>query len=77
MMTGTAIFIAAILVISGTNIKAFADNVINDIGVGGNPTIADGPGGKTTISYRIVANRRDGQSGCNVFDGSSATVTPS
>jgi hypothetical protein len=72
VMTGTAIFIAAILIISGTNIKAFADNVQNDVVAGGNDTITSG--GSTTISYRITANNGDGQNGCNPADTSPAKV---
>jgi hypothetical protein len=73
LMTGTAIFIAAILVISGTNIKAFADNVQDDVVAGGNDTFTSG--GSTVIKYRIAANSGDGQAGCNAADSSAATVT--
>jgi len=52
---------------------ALADNVTNDITVGGNDTFT--LGGSTTVSYKIVATGGDGQSGCNASDGSAATVT--
>ena len=74
LMTGTAIFIAAILVISGTNIKAFADNVTNNV----DTTAEQGKitaGGSTTVGYKIVGTGGDGQTGCNPADGSKAIVT--
>jgi hypothetical protein len=52
---------------------ALADNVQNDVVVGGNDTIV--AGGSTTINYRITANSGDGQTGCNAADTSPATVT--
>jgi hypothetical protein len=53
---------------------AFADNVQNDIDVGPeSKTIT--AGGSTTVSYRIVANSGDSQTGCNAADASPATVT--
>ncbi len=50
-----------------------ADNIQNDVVVGGNDTII--AGGSTTVKYRITANNGDGQNGCNANDGSEATVT--
>ena len=52
---------------------AFADNVQNNVTVGGNDTFT--LGGSTNISYRIQANSGDGQAGCNASDGSPAVVT--
>jgi hypothetical protein len=52
---------------------ALADNIVDDVVVGGNDTIT--AGSSTTINYWIVANNGDGQTGCNASDGSSATVT--
>ena len=57
---------------------ATADNVNNDVTVGGTDTIA--AGGSTTVNYNIVATNAsgpggDGQNGCNAADGSAATVT--
>jgi hypothetical protein len=52
---------------------ALADNVVNDVGGGGNATIT--AGGSVTVNYWIVANNGDGQTGCNAGDGSAATVT--
>lgn len=61
--------IAAMLV----NSLAFADNVQNDVVVGGNDTFT--AGGSTTVNYRITANSGDGESGCNATVSSPATVT--
>src|SRR5215204_4984260 len=63
LMIGTAIFIAAILVISGSNIKAFADIVRNNVVVGGNDTIT--AGGSTVISYTIVPTPDSGSDPTN------------
>jgi hypothetical protein len=54
---------------------ALADNIVNDVVVGGNDTIT--AGGSTTINYRIVQQPAgaDGQAGCNAADGSAANVT--
>jgi hypothetical protein len=52
---------------------AFADNVVNDVTVGGTDTFT--AGGSTTVDYWIVATGGDGQAGCNASDGSAATVT--
>src|SRR5688572_11578345 len=68
-----AIAIGAMLVFSVAGTKAFADNVQDDVVVGGNDTIT--AGGSTTVKYRITANNGDGQAGCNAADGSKATVT--
>ena len=52
---------------------ALADNVVNDVVAGGNDTIT--AGGSTTINYRInMAAAGDPQAGCNVSDGTPATV---
>jgi hypothetical protein len=74
LMIGTAIFIAAILVVSGTNIKAFADNVVDDVEVTSTHNTFTAPG-STSVQYKINANGGDDQSGCNANDGSTATVT--
>jgi hypothetical protein len=71
LMTGTAIFIAAILVISGTNIKGvFADNV-NTVQVTlsmGSTSLKNGE--TVTATYQVVATSGSGdQSGCNTSDG--------
>jgi len=50
-----------------------ADNVQNDVVVGGNDTFT--AGGSTTVNYRITANSGDGQVGCNASDGTVAMVT--
>jgi hypothetical protein len=85
LMTGTALFIAAILVISGTNIKAaFADDVVNDVVVGGGNNVITA-GGSTTISYTIVAAfdgtpsdptnpQGNPTNTCNANDGTSPTL---
>jgi hypothetical protein len=65
-----ALAMALVLMWAGT---ALADNVQNDVVVGGNDTIT--AGGSTTINYRITANNGDGQAGCNAADASPATVT--
>jgi hypothetical protein len=52
---------------------ALADNVVNNVTVGGNDTFT--LGGSTTVSYWIVATGGDDQAGCNASDGSAATVT--
>ena len=51
----------------------FADNVVNDVTVGGTDTFTLGE--STTVGYKIVATSGDGQAGCNASDGSAATVT--
>jgi len=52
---------------------ALADNVVNNVVVGGTDTFT--LGGSTTVSYKIVATGGDDQPGCNAADGSPATVT--
>jgi hypothetical protein len=54
---------------------AMADNLQNDVAVGGNDTII--AGGSTTITYRLVANAAPGGdiTGCNVDATNPATVT--
>jgi len=52
---------------------ARADNVQNDVVVGGNDTFT--LGGSTTVQYWIVATSGDSQAGCNAIDGTPATVT--
>lgn len=54
-------------------LAVLADNLINDVIVGGNDTIV--AGGNTTVSYRINATGGDGQPGCNASDGTPATIT--
>jgi hypothetical protein len=68
-----AIAIGAMLLFSVAGIKAFADNVQNDVVAGGNDTIT--AGGKTTINYQIHSTNGDDQRGCNAADGTSAKVT--
>jgi PKD domain-containing protein/thrombospondin type 3 repeat protein len=58
---------------------ALADNVQNDVAVVGGAkvvTITAGDATGATVNYNIAANSGDGQSGCNVTDGTPATVTP-
>lgn len=70
----SALSLALIVAMIFTSV-AFADNVQNDVVVGGNDTFT--LGGSTTVNYRISATGagNDGQSGCNAADGSAATVT--
>jgi hypothetical protein len=51
----------------------WADNVNNDVTVGGSDTFTLGD--STTVGYKVVANSGDDQPGCNASDGSTATVT--
>lgn len=51
---------------------AFADNVVNDVVVGGSDTIT--AGGSTIVGYKINANGGDGNPGCNASVGSAITV---
>jgi len=67
-----ALSLAVIMAMVFTSL-ALADNVQNDVSVGGNDTFA--LGGSTVVNYRITANSGDGQSGCNASDGSPAVVT--
>lgn len=69
-----ALSLALIVAMLFTSV-AFADNVQNDVVVGGNDTFT--LGGSTTVNYRISATGagNDGQAGCNAADGSAATVT--
>jgi len=55
--------------------SVFADNVVNDIVVGGTDTFT--LGGSTLVGYKIVGNKSGGddQAGCNADDGTSALVT--
>lgn len=69
MATAVAAVPALVL---GTGGIAAADNVQNDVVVGGNDTIT--AGGSTTVSYKISATSSDGQKGCNAEDGSPAKV---
>ena len=64
--------VAGGLLIAGGGIAA-ADNLVNNVTVGGTDTIT--AGGSTTVGYKINATGGDGQSGCNASDGSAATVT--
>lgn len=52
---------------------ALADNIVNDVTIGGNDTLYVIT--STTVDFWIVANNGDGQNGCNASDGSPATVT--
>jgi Thrombospondin type 3 repeat len=61
--------LAAVLLVG----VAYADNVQNDVTVGGNDTFV--AGNSTTVNYRIAANNGDGQTGCNAADATPATVT--
>lgn len=65
--------VAAAALTLGTAGIAFADNVQNDVTVGGDDTIT--AGGSTEIGYRIASNNGDGQTGCNAADGTAAIVT--
>jgi len=67
----TLALIAAMLVTS----LALADNVKNDVVVGGTDTIY--VGGTTIISYKIDQQPfvQDGQNGCNAADGTPAVVS--
>jgi len=65
-----AVATVAILSYNGT---ALADNIVNDVVVGGNDTFT--AGGSTGVSYRINAQNNDLQSGCNAADSSPATLT--
>jgi HYR domain len=49
---------------------ALADNVLDDVVIGGNDTIT--AGGSTTINYHIVSN---GSDGCNVDSSNAGTIT--
>lgn len=69
MATAVAAVPALVL---GTGGIAAADNVQNDVVVGGNDTIT--AGGSTTVSYKISATSSDGQKGCNADDGTPAKV---
>jgi hypothetical protein len=71
--TSAAMAATAALFIGAGGLAAWADNVQNDVTVGGTDTFT--AGSNTTINYRITANNGDGQSGCNASDGSSAVVT--
>ena len=66
------ITIAMVIVLLALSIPAMvsADNIQDDVVVGGNDTFT--AGGSTTINYRIVANGRDGS---NVNASYPATVT--
>jgi hypothetical protein len=66
-------FLLAAMMLAAMPFSAFADNVVNDVTVGGNDTFT--APGSTTINYKVNANGGDGQSGCNASDGSPATVT--
>jgi hypothetical protein len=56
----------------GMAVPAFADNVQNDVTVGGNDTVV--AGSSTTVNYRVTANSGDGEAGCNAKPASPATV---
>jgi hypothetical protein len=63
----------AIILSLAVSAVAMADNVQNDVTVGGSDTIT--VGGSTNIKYRITANNGDGQTGCNAADSSPAAVS--
>ena len=63
-----AILISGLLPVS----IAFADNVTNDVVVGGTDTFT--VGGSSTVGYKIVATNNDGERGCNAADATPATV---
>jgi hypothetical protein len=67
-----ALSLALIVAMLFTSV-ALADNVQNDVVVGGNDTFT--AGGSTTVNYRITANSGDGETGCNADLASPATVT--
>ena len=53
---------------------ALADNVNNDVTVGGSDTIV--AGGTTQVGYKVVATSgADGQAGCNAADATPMTLT--
>src|SRR5215208_1748274 len=71
---------AAIMAVAGIGLVfamaggALADNVVNDVTVGGTDTFA--APGSTSIGYKInTAAAGDPQAGCNASDGTPATVT--
>jgi hypothetical protein len=68
----SALSLALIVAMLFTSV-ALADNLVDNVTVGGNDTINQGS--STTIGYKINANGGDGQTGCNANDGSPATVT--
>jgi Bacterial Ig-like domain len=70
----TAIAIGAMLIFSVSGMKAFADNVQDDIQVDpAQRTITSG--GSTTVNYWIQANGAGGSPGCDASDGSSVKIT--
>lgn len=68
---GTLAAATSLVLLSGGLV--YADNVVNDVTVGGTDTIT--VGGSTTVGYKINGNGGDGQSGCNASDDSAATLT--
>ena len=69
-----AIAIGAMLVFSVTGMKAFADNVQDDIQVDpAQRTITEGA--STTVNYWIQATGPGGASSCDASDGSSVKIT--
>src|SRR5215210_4408143 len=72
-----AIAIGGMLVFSVAGIKAFADNVQDDIdaSVSSSQTITAGGAG-LNVQYWIIANKAAGSpEGCDAADGSSAKIT--
>jgi hypothetical protein len=67
-----AALVATLMALGVTS--ALADNVQNDVVVGGNDTIQL-PATSTTVNFQITANSGDLQAGCNAADGSSASVS--
>ena len=69
-----AIALGAMLIFSVSGMKAFADNVQDDIQVDpAQRTITEG--GSTTVNYWIQANGAGGSPGCDASDGSSVKIT--
>ena len=70
-----AIAIGVMLIFSASGMKAFADNVQDDIdaSVSSSQTITAGGDG-LAVKYWIIANGQGGLSGCDASDGSPATV---
>ena len=67
-----ALSLALIVAMLFTSV-ALADNVVNDVTIGGTDTFT--LPGSTTIGYKVNANGGDGQSGCNASDGTPVSVT--
>jgi hypothetical protein len=66
-------FTLAMILLMLLNSMVLADNLQNDVVVGGNDTFI--LGGSTSVNYRITANNGDGENGCNATETSPALVT--